>query len=95
MLPFAPVSRPLFAKAYPEDPTLQRLLDAFVEGDFALVRREAPELARSTQEPEVARAALDLKRRTEPDSTTITLLLASAGLLLFLILWFHTHRLAP
>lgn len=90
----APVEayRPPFARNYPRDPDLDRLLAAFVAGNYALVREEAEDLAARADDPQVARAAHDLRRRIEADPMAVAMLGGAAFLLLFLVLWFYTHR---
>ncbi|MCU0655860.1 MAG: SDR family oxidoreductase [Polyangiaceae bacterium] len=90
--PASPAYRPPFARGYPRDPALDRLLDAFLEGNHALVFEQAPELARSTHDPAIARAALDLHRRLRPDPLALAMLGGTGALLLLLILWFYAHR---
>ena len=46
-----------FAKGFPEDPELGRLLAAFESGDYRTVRDEAPKLAARTENPRVREAA--------------------------------------
>lgn len=84
--------RPPFARHYPRDPELDHLVEAFVAGNYGLVREEAPRLAARADDPQVARAALDLRRRIEADPMSITMLAGTAFLLLFLVAWFYTHR---
>ena len=76
--------RPRFLLAFPRHPELERLIEAFERGDFALVRREAPALADRTDDPAVRAAALELRRRIDPDPMLKFLVLASLALLLFL-----------
>jgi hypothetical protein len=90
--PASPAYRPPFARGYPRDPALDRLLDAFLKGNHALVFEQAPELARSTHDPEIARAALDLHRRLRPDPLALAMLGGTGALLLLLSLWFYAHR---
>lgn len=84
--------RPPFARAYPRDPELDRLLAAFLDGNNALVFEGAPLLAERTDDPAVARAARDLHRRLQPDPLALAMLGGTGGLLLLLILWFYSHR---
>jgi len=70
----AALYRPPFARWYPRDPELDRLLSAFLDGNNALVFEKAPELARSAEDPEVARAARDLHRRLHPDPLALAML---------------------
>lgn len=84
--------RPPFARSYPRDPELDHLLEAFVAGNYGLVREEAPRLAARAGDPQVVRAALDLRRRIEADPMSVTMLAGTAFLLLFLVAWFYAHR---
>jgi hypothetical protein len=70
----SPTTRPQFAKAYPRSPELDRLVAAFIAGNFALVRRDAPLLAEKAEDGTVRAAAQDLRRRIAPDPTAIYLL---------------------
>jgi hypothetical protein len=81
--------RPAFLLAFPEDPELERLMAAFEQGNFAEVRKRAPELASRTGDPEVRRAALELRRRIDPDPLLIILLSCSLSLFLFLVVWVY------
>jgi hypothetical protein len=82
---------PRFARNFPDDPELRALVEAFERGAHNLVRDRAPKLAQQTSDPEVARAALELHRRLDPDPLAVKLLLASIGLLIFLSAWaYHT-----
>ena len=89
----AGAARPAFSRAYPPDAELDELVRAFDRGDFATVRRRAPELAERTKDDEVKAAALDLRRRIEPSPTA--LILIGLGLTLLLFLFQHHLRHAP
>src|SRR6185436_9883280 len=56
-----------FARSFPDDPELAKLLAAFEAGDYRTVHEGAPKLAERTADAAVRKAALDLKRRIEPD----------------------------
>lgn len=86
------VERPAFLLSFPADPDLDRLVSAFEAGDYATVRREAPDLAEHAEDPRVRDAALELWRRIEPDPLIRYMLFASIGLLVFLIIYFYSHR---
>ncbi len=88
--PGAPARLP-FARSYPDDPDLVRLVGAFERGDYRTVREEAPRLAGRTTRDDVRRAALDLRRRIEPDRMQVHLLLLTFALLAFLTGWFYLH----
>ncbi len=76
--------RPAFAKEYPEDPVLERLLEAFDRGDFGRVRRDAPKLVAGAASQEVRAAASDLLARTNPDPLSVVFFGLAALLLVFL-----------
>lgn len=59
---------------FPFDPELEELMLAFEGGDFAKVRAEAEPLARRTSDAAVRRAALELRRRIDPDPLLVILL---------------------
>jgi hypothetical protein len=82
--------RPAFAARYPSDRDLDLLIGAFVAGDFARVRREAPSLADKSENPEVRAAALDLRRRIEPSPFALYLL--CLGVVLLAYLYLHYWR---
>lgn len=84
--------RPAFLLDFPEDPELERLIAAFESGNYALVRREAEPLAARTTNEDVRRAALELRRRIEPDPLAKTLLAASVLLLVFLAFWAYLEH---
>jgi hypothetical protein len=83
--------RPRFLLEFPEDPELEALIAAFEAGNFAQVRREAPELARRSADEAVRQAAWELRRRTDPDPLLIVLLLLCLGLFGFLVSWVYTR----
>jgi hypothetical protein len=82
--------RPAFLLDFPHDPELETLIAAFEHGNFHKVRKEAPELAQKTSDPEVRRAALELRRRIDPDRLLVTLLILSFVLFGFLVTWVYT-----
>lgn len=82
---------PAFARAFPREPALDALVAAFEAGDYARVRREAPALARQTDDDAVRAAARELRRRLDPDPLALYLLGAAALLLLFLAGWYWAH----
>src|SRR5215207_409091 len=59
--------RPRFLLGFPQHPDLQRLVGAFEAGNYALVRNEAEGLAERAESAAVRDAALELRRRIEPD----------------------------
>jgi hypothetical protein len=83
--------RPLFLLRFPHDPELEPLIAAFEEGDFARVRREAPELARRSRDEAVRRAALELRRRIDPDPLLVVLLVFALSLFAFLAAWIYAQ----
>jgi hypothetical protein len=80
-----------FTDDYPDDPALLELVRAFEAGDYGRVRREAPALAARADDPDVARAARDLRARLDPDPLTLGLFLGTALLLAFLTAWAYGH----
>lgn len=84
--------RPRFLLDFPPDPDLDRLVHAFEAGDFATVRSDAQELADNSEDPLVRDAALELRRRIEPDPLVKYILLGSVLLLSFLVLYVYSHR---
>lgn len=83
---------PLFARTYPDDPALRSLVQAFVQGNYAKIHAESEALAKRSEDPRIAAAARDLRRRIEPDPLALWMLGGMALLLLFLVFWFYTHR---
>lgn len=83
--------RPAFAARFPNDPALNDLVSAFEQGNYALVRREAPALAKRTDRPEVRKAARELARRIDPDPLAVYMLIAAVLLLVFLAAWYWSH----
>ena len=79
--------RPAFILSFPEDPELERLIAAFEAGNHALVRSDAPGLSERSERADVRDAALELRRRIDPDPLVRYLLLVSVGLLLVLTAW--------
>lgn len=82
---------PSFARDFPNDPELAVLVAAFAAGDYATVRKGAPELASRTDDEEVKRAAELLRTRIEPDPTSRLFFVLTAALLVFLMAWWATH----
>jgi hypothetical protein len=88
---------PAFARSFPTDPQLDALVQAFQAGNYAQVRKEAPELARSsTSSPEIQGAAKELLHRTQADPLMVWLLVITGFLLATLCLYWmtqpqHTH----
>jgi hypothetical protein len=89
------MERPAFLLDFPEDPALEELIEAFEAGNYALVRARADDLARGTDREDVAAAALELRRRIEPDPLAGYLLLISALLLVFLVVWAYAGHAHP
>ena len=83
--------RPAFLLDFPDDPELERLIAAFEAGNFAQVRAAAPPLAASTQSEAVRRAALELRRRTDPDPLLVGMLGLCILLFVFLVIWIYTR----
>ncbi|MFO0614385.1 MAG: hypothetical protein U0414_17490 [Polyangiaceae bacterium] len=81
-----------FLRTFPKDPALGELVAAFERGDYAFVRTEAPALARATKNEEVRRAALELRRRIDPDRLSLLLIAFAFALLVVLSLYYWTHK---
>jgi len=84
--------RPAFLLEFPDDPELELLIAAFEAGDFQRVRVLAPRLAERTTEPAVRRAALELRRRIDPDPLLVLLLVLSFSVFVFLVAWVYATR---
>ena len=85
------MERPKFLLDFPEDPALERLITAFENGNYGLVRREAEAVAKSATDPAVRDAALELRRRIEPDPLAKYLLVLAVLLLAYLVVWAYRH----
>ena len=83
--------RPRFLLGFPQDPELARLARAFEAGNYALVRAEAEQLAERTESRAVRDAALELRRRIDPDPLAKYLLALTAALLLSLAYFAYHH----
>ena len=83
--------RPRFLLGFPENPDLARLAAAFEAGNYALVRAEAEALAERAESPAVRDAALELRRRIDPDPLAKYLLALTAALLLSLAYFAYHH----
>jgi hypothetical protein len=87
----APFEGPSFARDFPREPELDRLVAAFERGNYALVRTEAPRLMKATDRDDVRLAASELRRRIDPDPLARFLLMAAMGLLIFLSYYYFRH----
>ena len=87
--PSAP--RPAFAKDFPRDPELDRLVALFELGNYAAVRTDAERLASTTKDGDVKKAARELLLRLKPDPLALYLVAIAAGLLVVLAGWYWTH----
>jgi hypothetical protein len=83
--------RPRFLLGFPEHPDLARLAAAFEAGNYALVRAEAEAVAERAENPAVRDAALELRRRIDPDPLAKYLLALTAALLLSLAYFAYHH----
>jgi hypothetical protein len=81
--------RPAFMLEFPHDPELEELMQAFELGDFATVRAKAEPLAKRTNSEAVRRAALELRRRIDPDPLIVLLLGLSIALFVFIAAWVY------
>ena len=64
-------------------------MTAFEQGHYGIVRKRAPEIAKLTQNPEVASAALMLRARIDADPLAIRLLIGALILLVVLTAWVY------
>lgn len=86
--------QPPFLESFPDSPELIPVVNAFLRGDYATVRRQAPRVAESTEDEAVREAALELGNRIRPDPLVRYVLAATGVLLLLLIVWTyggHAH----
>jgi hypothetical protein len=87
-----PIDRAPFLDGFPAHPELDRLVSAFETGNYLLIRQEAKGLAQRSDDPAVRAAALELRRRIDPDPMAKYILLASLLLLVALtIIAYATH----
>lgn len=86
------LERPAFLLDFPTDAELEPLIAAFEAGNYAFVRRQAPKVAERATDPAVRAAALELRRRTDPDPLAVYLLVISVLLLAFLITWLYMQH---
>jgi hypothetical protein len=87
--------RPRFLLDFPKNPDLELLIVAFESGNYAYIRDNAERVAAAATDPLVREAALELRRRIDPDPLAKYLLLISVLLLVFLSAWAylsHGHR---
>ena len=87
--------RPSFAQQFPQAPELDVLVDAFARGDYRHVRSEGPRLAKSTDDPEVRKAAETLVERTKPDRLAVGLVALTGILLVAMSAYWIVHGKAP
>lgn len=92
------MDRPPFARDYPADPRLDRLLALLSRGNHRAVRAGADALL-GDEDPAVVAAAKDLQSRLAPDPLAPVLLGATAVLLAALVLFAlgrsREHRAHP
>lgn len=82
---------PAFARSFPRDPALDRLVDAFTRGDYHTVRSGAAELAVGASDDVVRSAAKTLLERTKPDPSARVFYAVTAALLVALSVYWITH----
>lgn len=87
--------RPSFAHDFPRTPELSGLVEDFARGDYARVRLAGSQLARSSPDEEVRRAAKELVDRTKPDPLAVALLALTALLLVTLATFWILNGHAP
>lgn len=88
---------PAFARRFPRDPALDRLVTLFEQGNYAAVRKDAPALLASTKDDAVRAAVRELQKRMAPDPLSVGLVVLAALLLVSLAGWYwtHPHEAAP
>jgi len=86
-----PRTVPSFAKNFPADPRLERIVALFEAGNYAQVRTDARALLTSTEDTALRSAARELLKRLEPDPLALYLLAISTGLLIVLAGWYWSH----
>lgn len=89
--PEATLPRPPFAADWPKHPQLEPLLRAFEAGNFGYVREHAARVATDSDDPDVAAAAQELRRRIEPSPTSLYLWGLGVALVVFLYGYFLSH----
>ncbi|MFO0675442.1 MAG: hypothetical protein U0169_02835 [Polyangiaceae bacterium] len=94
MAPSEP-DRPAFLATFPADPELDRLVAAFVDGRYDVVRKDAPLLAAKTEDESVKKAALELRERIEPAPMVRALLGLTLLLLILLSAYWIAKRGGP
>lgn len=81
---------PAFAKTFPADPELARLVEAFERGDYRAVRSGTEALGKSEDEA-VRKAAKELRSRTSADPFAKIALVLTAALLVWLTFYWEQH----
>lgn len=76
--------KPQFARDYPADAALDRLVEAYQHGDYAHVRQHAGTLAEEGEEEAVRAAAADLRGRLDPPPLAAILWALGTALLVLL-----------
>lgn len=82
---------PAFAKDFPRDPELDRVLALFEQGNYAAVRTAAADLIARTKDDEIRAAAKQILDRLKPDPLALYLVGIAAALLVILAGWYWTH----
>lgn len=86
-----PRSTLTFARDFPRDAALDRLVVLFEQGNYAQLRQDAPALLASSKDAAVQAATRELLKRLEPDPLALYLLAIAGVLLLVLAGWYWTH----
>lgn len=82
---------PAFAKDFPRDPELDRVLALFEQGNYAAVRVAAAELVARSKDDRIRAAAKQILDRLKPDPLALYLVGIAAALLVILAGWYWTH----
>lgn len=85
------MNRPAFAKDFPPNADLDRVLDLFDRGNFARAREDAQALLKSSEDDEVRGATRQILKRMDPEPAATYLIAISAVLLAILAGWYWMH----
>jgi hypothetical protein len=87
--------RPAFARDFPDDPGLARLVDAFARGNYRAVKDGVPALVANTDNDAVRAAATELLARTRPDPAAKIFFGLTLAVVLALSGWWIWHGKQP
>jgi len=84
--------RAAFLDELPDAPVLRPLIESYVAGNYARLRKQELVLRDQTEDPEILAAGRELVERTEPDPLSKALLWLSVGFFLFIVGWVYFHH---